>query len=101
MKTTTKSKNRLLIVLTKIQLCLFDPKSDLAEFQFPAAPPSRAQSEKVATPGLRERKLSEAVCMLSDSERRDRLEKLEKADDFITLSDGRCFRVGIMMEGKR
>ena len=70
-------------------------------FQFPAAPPSRAQSEKVATPGLRERKLSEAVCMLSDSERRDRLEKLEKADDFITLGDGRCFRVGIMMEGKR
>lgn len=75
-----------------------NPISDLAEFQFPAAPPSRAQSEKPATP--RERKLSEAVCMLSESERKDRIERLEKADDFVTLSDGRCFRVGVMVEGK-
>jgi len=69
--------------------------ADVNSFQFPIAPP---RSPAGAPPTPKTRKLSEAICLLSDSEKKERIDQLKKADDFIVLKDGRVFKVGTVTE---
>merc|ERR1712176_1636042 len=68
---------------------------DLEQFQFPVAP---TVASPPLSPGGKTRKLSEAVCLLSDAEKEERMKLLKKADDFVVLKDGRVYKVAIVSE---
>ena len=45
------------------------------------------------------RRLSEAVCLLDETEKLQRMKLLTKSDDFVVLGDGRVFKVAQVSEG--